>query len=191
MNPQEHTAAALDFLDLADSSIAQQNLLLRSELLWCAAAHAVKAVAKRRGWQNRSHADLFDVTERLSVSIHVRIELAHDHSFCAELVRRLRVAPRRSLDSDYSAHLQEVTAPGFGRRDIVIQDGGMRIVLEAKIGDAEPTANQLLMYGAEDNLWNQYKTRGVVALTQVELSAATREEVRAKLSENSIQFDNV
>lgn len=74
MNPQEHTAAALDFLDLADSSIAQQNLPLRSELLWCAAAHAVKAVAKRRGSQSRSHADLFDVTERLSVSIDVRIE---------------------------------------------------------------------------------------------------------------------
>ena len=117
--------------------------------------------------------------------------LSHDYSFCAQLVRRLRVAPRRSLDSDYSVHLQEVTAPGFGRRDIVIQDGGMRIVLEAKIGSAEPTANQLLMYGAEDNLWNQYKTRGVVALTQVELSVATREEVRAKLSEYSIQFDNI
>ena len=49
MNPQEHIAAASNFLELADSSIAQQNRLLRSELLWCAAAHAVKAVAKRRG----------------------------------------------------------------------------------------------------------------------------------------------
>ena len=75
MNSQEHIAAALDFLALAeDSPAAQQNRLLRSELLWCAAAHAVKAVAMRRGWQNRSHADLFDVAERLSVSIDVRIE---------------------------------------------------------------------------------------------------------------------
>ena len=75
MNPQEHMAAALDFLALAEVSlVAQKNHLLRSELLWCAAAHAIKSVAKRGGWQNRSHADLFDVAERLSVGIDVRIE---------------------------------------------------------------------------------------------------------------------
>ena len=74
MNPQEHIAAALDFLALAeDSPVAQQNRLLRSELLWCAAAHAVKAVAKRRGWQNSSHDDLFDVAQRLSTTVDVRI----------------------------------------------------------------------------------------------------------------------
>ena len=49
MNPREHIAAALEFLELADGPIAERNRLLRSELLWCAAAHAVKAVAKRRG----------------------------------------------------------------------------------------------------------------------------------------------
>ena len=53
MNPHEHIAAALDFLALAEySPIARQNRLLRSEILWCAAAHAVKAVAKQRGWRN-------------------------------------------------------------------------------------------------------------------------------------------
>ena len=75
MNPQEHIAAALDFLALADSSIAQHNRLLRSELLWCAAAHAVKAVAKRRGWQNSSHDDLFNIIGHLAGSIDVRIEI--------------------------------------------------------------------------------------------------------------------
>ena len=75
MNPQEHIATALEFLALADSPVAQQNRLLRSELLWCAAAHAVKAVAKRRGWQNRSHDDLFDVIGHLAGSIDVRIEI--------------------------------------------------------------------------------------------------------------------
>ena len=74
MNSQEHIAAALDFLALAeDSPVAQQNRLLRSELLWCAAAHAVKSVAKRRGWQNSSHGDLFDVAQRLSTTVDVRI----------------------------------------------------------------------------------------------------------------------
>lgn len=81
MTPQEHIAAALDFLGLAeDSPVAQQNRLLRSELLWCAAAHAVKAVAKRRGWQNRSHDDLFDVANRLSTTVDVRIERRFGHA---------------------------------------------------------------------------------------------------------------
>ena len=47
--------------------------------------------------------------------------LAHDHSFCTELVRHLRIAPRQTLESVYSVHLQEVTGSGFGRRDIVCQ----------------------------------------------------------------------
>ena len=63
--------------------------------------------------------------------------LAHDHSFCTELVQHLRIAPRQTLSSVYSVHLQEVTGSGFGRRDIVIEDDRTRIVLEAKIGDAE------------------------------------------------------
>ena len=117
--------------------------------------------------------------------------LAHDRDFCAELVRCLRVAPRHPLGSGYSVHLQEVTAPGFGRRDIVIEDGGMRIVLEAKIGGVEPTAEQLGKYADEDDLWRKFKARGVVALAQVELSTATKEEVRARLSKKSIQFNNV
>ena len=42
--------------------------------------------------------------------------LAHDHVFCTELVRRLRIAPYLTLRSGYSVHLQEVTGSGFGRR---------------------------------------------------------------------------
>ncbi len=117
--------------------------------------------------------------------------LAHDQEFCAKIVRRLRVAPRRPIKPDYAIYLQEVTGPGFGRRDIVIQDSGMRIVLEAKIGRAEPTAGQLLKYGAEHDLWGRFKTRGVVALTQVELAPATKERVSEKLSEQGIRFSNV
>ena len=68
MNSCEHVATALDFLELADSVFAERNPLLRSELLWCAAAHAVKAVAKRRGWRNESHDDLFQVVRLLARS---------------------------------------------------------------------------------------------------------------------------
>ena len=114
--------------------------------------------------------------------------LAHDPMFCAKLVRRLHLAGHNPLKPGYSVHLQEVTDRRFGRRDIVIEDGEMRIVFEAKIGRAEPTADQLLKYGAESDLWNKYKLRAVVALTQVELSSATREKVRAKLAKLNIGF---
>ncbi len=66
MNPAEHIAAALDFLALANGLMRRRNRLLRSELLWCAAAHAVKAVAKQQGWQSRSHDDLFQAVRLLS-----------------------------------------------------------------------------------------------------------------------------
>ena len=114
--------------------------------------------------------------------------LAHDPAFCAKLVRRLHLAGRNPLKPGYSVYLQEVTDRRFGRRDIVIEDGEMRIVFEAKIGGAEPTAEQLLKYGAESDLWNKYKLRAVVALTQVELAPSTREQVRAKLAEQNIGF---
>ncbi len=70
MNPRAHIAAAVEFLDLADHSIALRNRLLRSEILWCAAVHAVKAAAKHWGWRNESHHDLFDVTERLAHNLN-------------------------------------------------------------------------------------------------------------------------
>ena len=117
--------------------------------------------------------------------------LAHDSSLCTKLLRLLRITPRRSLEAGYSVFLQEVTDSGFGRRDVVIQDSRMRIVLEAKIGGAEPTPQQLLKYGTEKSLWHRYKTCGVVALTQVQLAASTAEEVEAILSERGIRFTSV
>ena len=114
--------------------------------------------------------------------------LAHDTVFCAKLLKGLGVAPRRHFKDGYSIHLQEVTERGFGRRDIVIEGSGLRIVLEAKVGGAEPTVGQLVKYAAESDLWKQYDTRAVVSLTQVELSAATVDKVRSKLSKLNIHF---
>ncbi len=105
MNSQEHIAAALDFLALADDSpVAQQNRLLRSELLWCAAAHAAKAVAKRRGWQNSSHDDLFDAANRLSTTVDVRISRwfgqashLHRNMYEGDMTDRLMARCQRSV----------------------------------------------------------------------------------------------
>ena len=117
--------------------------------------------------------------------------LAHDRDFCAKLVRRFGLSPRRRLQADYAIRLQEVTDNRYGRRDIVIEDSETRIVFEAKIGDSEPTAEQLFKYADEESLWSQYKGRVVVALTQVKLSAATRDEVSSKLSKKVIEFREV
>ena len=114
--------------------------------------------------------------------------LAHDPVFCAKLLRGLGVAPRQHFKDGYSIHLQEVTERGFGRRDIVVEGNGARIVLEAKVGGAEPTVEQLVKYAKESNLWKQYDARAVVSLTQVELSAATADKVRSELSKLNIQF---
>ena len=110
MTPQEHIAASLDFLALAeDSPVAQQNRLLRSELLWCAASHAAKAVAKRRGWQNSSHDDLFDVANRLSTTVDVRI---------GRRFRQANLLHRNMYEG------------GMGEREIAIAQGHVRRLLQ-------------------------------------------------------------
>ena len=116
--------------------------------------------------------------------------LARESAFCASMVRRLGVFPRYSVGSEYSVHLQEITDSKFGRRDIVIEDRSMRLVLEAKIGGAEPTTEQLLKYADEEGLWNTFDIRGVVALTQIEMAATARDEVSRKLARKKIKFNN-
>ncbi len=65
MDAVTHLRAAYQFLDAAgDYSIAAAPLI-RSEMLWCATAHNVKAAANHYGWTNASHRDLFRVVSRL------------------------------------------------------------------------------------------------------------------------------
>ena len=96
------------------------------------------------------------------------------------------------LKDGYSIRLQEVTDVGFGRRDIVIErTPDMRVVLEAKIGDAEPTEKQLLMYASEHALWSQYERRAIVALTKVEIQEAKIHGTRLALDKHNISFHTV
>lgn len=44
MTHQDHIRAAFRFLELADTFDVGQDALAKSEMLWCAAAHVVKAV---------------------------------------------------------------------------------------------------------------------------------------------------
>ena len=49
------------FMRQAEQEFRDGDILQASEKGWGAAAHAVKAVAERRGWQHNSHNDLFDI----------------------------------------------------------------------------------------------------------------------------------
>ncbi len=104
--------------------------------------------------------------------------LAYDPGFCTDLLRRLRIVPGSTPKPPYSVHLQEVKGAGYGRRDIVVESGDTRIVFEAKVGNAEPKADQLLKYVAE-MLQSKHSRCVIVALTRGELQKETEELVRS------------
>ena len=117
--------------------------------------------------------------------------LAHDPKFCRKVLRLCKVrVPGRFWES-YTVRLQEVTVARFGRRDIVIEGVGTRVVLEAKIGRSEPTVFQLHKYADEDRLWAHFRNRTIVALTQVALLPSTRAEVSRRLSRQRVSFSAV
>jgi len=61
MLPQAHIETAYQFLNAAEIYSAADAPLIKSEMLWCAAAHCVKAAANQYGLTNASHNDLFRV----------------------------------------------------------------------------------------------------------------------------------
>ena len=66
MTEQDHVQEAFRFLQRARLFTAEEDRLARSEMLWCAAAHIVKAIAVQQGWRNRSHRDLFEVAGKIN-----------------------------------------------------------------------------------------------------------------------------
>ena len=69
MNEHDHARAAFRFLQLADTLTIEQDALARSEMLWCAAAHIVKAIAVQREWDNARHEELFDAARKIHGAI--------------------------------------------------------------------------------------------------------------------------
>lgn len=66
MQASVHLEAARQFLAASDAYSVAEAPLIKSEMLWCAAAHCVKAAANQYSWPNISHDDLFRVVRRLS-----------------------------------------------------------------------------------------------------------------------------
>ena len=60
-----HAERSWHFLDLVDDEVERGELEEASNKLWGAAAHAIKAVAERRGWFHGSHNALADTVLRL------------------------------------------------------------------------------------------------------------------------------
>ena len=108
--------------------------------------------------------------------------MAHDEGFCAKVVRLLDVKPRLVFKSPYSVHLQEVSDRKSGRRDIVVQSGESRIVIEAKIGGAQPTIDQLVMYAREMCNTTEFERGVIVALSRDGVSQKLSEFVLRELS---------
>ena len=61
----EHTQISRQFLEHARVELAQGDRLQAGEKVWGAAAHALKAVGKQRGWNHDKHSHIFDIGEHL------------------------------------------------------------------------------------------------------------------------------
>lgn len=66
MLTQEHSQTAREFLSVSDQEFAAGDILQGSEKLWGAAAHAVMALAQRRGWRFGDHRALQAAANRLA-----------------------------------------------------------------------------------------------------------------------------
>lgn len=60
-----YTERSAHFLERVDDELDAGELEVACELLWGAAAHAVKAVAQSKGWSHGTHRRLSAVVERL------------------------------------------------------------------------------------------------------------------------------
>ena len=61
----DHAATSRRLMQQADDELVQGDLLQASEKGWGAAAHAMKSIAKSRGWPHSHHRDLFAVADKL------------------------------------------------------------------------------------------------------------------------------
>lgn len=68
MLAETHQEVSRRFLLHAEEQLALGDSLQASEKGWGAAAHAIKAIAERRGWRHRTHRDLFAVARRVAAS---------------------------------------------------------------------------------------------------------------------------
>ncbi len=69
MLAETHLEVSRNFLVHAREQLALGDSLQASEKGWGAAAHAVKAIAERRGWRHNSHRDLYRAINRIAAEM--------------------------------------------------------------------------------------------------------------------------
>ena len=62
---RDHTQTSLEFLAASDREFAAGDTLQASEKLWDAAAHAIMAVAQRRGLEHGTHRALINAARQI------------------------------------------------------------------------------------------------------------------------------
>ncbi|MEK7814769.1 MAG: PaREP1 family protein [Chloroflexota bacterium] len=66
---EEHALTSRELWAKAQEALVQGDLLQASEKGWGAAAHMVKGVAQRKGWQHDGHRELYHAVNRLAQEI--------------------------------------------------------------------------------------------------------------------------
>ena len=94
----EHTQISRRFLEHARIELAQGDRLQAGEKVWGAAAHALKAVGKQRGWNHDKHSHIFDIGEHLAKEFD-KVELFNGYLALADYVHRNFYENDRSEDS--------------------------------------------------------------------------------------------
>lgn len=132
--------------------------------------------------------------------------MAIDDGFMLEILKELgviaRVRGRRytAYRANYEIYLQEQrNVGGSGRRDIVVEAGGtegLRVVIEAKIGAAQPIACQLLRYSVGCDCgnhgpdsgpdWGSRTEKFLVTLTRSPLDSSVRADILQSLNSSGI-----
>lgn len=70
MNSEEHANTAREFLETSARAFESEDILVASEILWGAAAHALMAVGQRSGLPIGSHRDLRMAAKHLTIELN-------------------------------------------------------------------------------------------------------------------------
>lgn len=115
--------------------------------------------------------------------------LAHDKQLCSDILKCNSIFKKKSdigwdmLLKDYSIHLQEVTEQKGGRRDIVIDSPRLRVVIEAKIGGAIPSKEQIRKY-IEEFIGHEKDHKVIIAL----VDSGSTEQISQECTDSGITF---
>ena len=69
MEVEDHIRKAREFLAVSDREFAEADNMQASEKLWGAAAQALIAVAKHRGWRYSSHRAMKDIAQNIAIQL--------------------------------------------------------------------------------------------------------------------------